>query len=401
MIHFSQLNKCMTILVILLWIVPAKVNCADISAKHKQPKLSVIFRYDDYSAISPIDDEHKLIEILKERHAKVVFAVTPFICGNDYKNPKKQKLIQLTPEKIKLLKNAINAGVVEVALHGYSHQNIHTSLPWSEFAGEKYEIQLAKIKNGKRFLEKALGIPITSFVPPFNTYDVNTCKALSKAGIQLLSASLKGPSCSSVDYLPCTVEPSQLHAGVEECLTVKSSGQILIALFHPGYFNDSNPSATMTWSQLDDLMGWLSLHNDVRISTFADLADFDRSSSRFETNRNTLMLAKLLPQPIRNRISMGVYTTLQASSARNHRIIAAVYGFYISLIAFASLAGFFAARFIRFRPVYVAIVLCLEVLAVIILWQMKATSLQSIPAPASFVTAFIGGVLIGNLKKRE
>jgi hypothetical protein len=76
-----------------------------------QPKVTVILRYDDYSTKSPTDMERKMVEILKKRHAKVVFAVTPFVAAKNTEIVCPQKELPLTPLKVSLLKDAVNAGV--------------------------------------------------------------------------------------------------------------------------------------------------------------------------------------------------------------------------------------------------------------------------------------------------
>ena len=56
--------------------------------------------------------------------------------------------------------------------------------------GLQFEEQLRKIEQGKRALEEWLETPVVSFIPPWNTYDEQTVRALDAVNIRALSASL-------------------------------------------------------------------------------------------------------------------------------------------------------------------------------------------------------------------
>ena len=72
---------------------------------------------------------------------------------------------------------SVAAGHAEVALHGYSHQ-LAEGTPLTEFAGLSYRDQERRITAGKAELERQLGVRVSTFIPPWNSYDIRTVRAL-------------------------------------------------------------------------------------------------------------------------------------------------------------------------------------------------------------------------------
>ncbi len=377
------------------------------TASAEPPKVTVVLRYDDYSAKSPIAVERELIEILRRNHTKAVFAVIPFACAIDAQSLMTQKRLPLTPEKIALLKYGIKAGAVEVALHGYSHQTIHTRAQgYSEFAGEQYDTQLRKIQEGKRYLEKALGVPITCFIPPWNHYDENTCKALSAAGIRMLSANLKGPPSKDLQYLPCTAVLQGLLPGVEDGLESPGSGKLLVAQFHHYDFRNRSEDqrATMPLTLFDRLVHRIASLQSIRIVTFSDLADVDLSSARYEANLGRLQLAMLLPKRIRNNNDRSVYLTTAELADRHTRLLAMALGYYAAVILLAGLLGLVLARFLRIRPLYAWLLLLLVGIgatAYVMVYSEQWGLDYSAATNATIGVAAVVGLLVGRLRYRR
>jgi len=165
---------------------------ADIAPK----AITVVFRYDDPSAKTNTDIEGQLIAAFRQYNMCCTFAVIPFVV-RDVHDPKPQEYLPLPEERAQLFAGAAREGVLEIAQHGYSHQtNGLQAEGYSEFAGLKYEEQVQKIKKGKEFLEQKLGMPVLTFVPPWNSYDVDTLRALEQTGFQCLSSNRQGFSVS-------------------------------------------------------------------------------------------------------------------------------------------------------------------------------------------------------------
>lgn len=99
----------------------------------------------------------------------------------------------------------------EIALHGYTHvynqekpKTLLCGRKHSEFAGNSLDYQFDLLRKGKEILEQN-GIKTDIFFAPAHTYDVNTLKALHKAGFRYLS---DGMSCypyyqKGIKCIPC------------------------------------------------------------------------------------------------------------------------------------------------------------------------------------------------------
>ncbi len=97
----------------------------------------------------------------------------------------------IIPADVLGLNNASKAYLVKagkgtsIAQRGYDYQDNGRG---SEFAGLSYSAQLDKIKTGREILEKAFSQRITTFIPPFNSGDENTIKALAKLNYTVYSS---------------------------------------------------------------------------------------------------------------------------------------------------------------------------------------------------------------------
>ena len=139
--------------------------------------ITIIFRFDDYSALSNTKLENQILTTFKENNSTLTIGVIPFVCEGNKEKICKQESIPLLENKLDILKKGINKGYIDVALHGNTHQTIK-EFQRSEFLGLNYEQQFTKIESGKLFLEEKLGTNINTFIPPWNRYDLNTLKVL-------------------------------------------------------------------------------------------------------------------------------------------------------------------------------------------------------------------------------
>lgn len=60
-----------------------------------------------------------------------------------------QENIPLGPQKMNLMKTAYKKGMLDIGLHGYSHQTIRTD-HFAEFEGLDYNSQLDRLTKGKQ-----------------------------------------------------------------------------------------------------------------------------------------------------------------------------------------------------------------------------------------------------------
>lgn len=171
----------------LAWVIlitPFKSSLA-------QPPQAFL-RYDDFSHSSNIDIERKLFDAAEKLGIGIMVGVIPFP-DLSYSTIDPNKGVpppRLTDEKLSLLREKLEHGVIEVAVHGFSHtNNSHTDIQ-SEFAGLPQNIQTRLLAAAKQSLETALGHQVRIFVPPFNQYDDATIEALDKNGYKMLSAGM-------------------------------------------------------------------------------------------------------------------------------------------------------------------------------------------------------------------
>jgi len=140
-----------------------------------EKKLIVVFRNDDIQNFSGSKLELKLFRIFKENNISQTYALVPF----EINLLEKRELMKILKEHLKL-------GLAEIALHGYAHQDLGKR---TEFLGRPLAEQFKKIKVGKSYLEDLFKIKIITFIPPFNSYDLNTIKACRENNIKVLSSS--------------------------------------------------------------------------------------------------------------------------------------------------------------------------------------------------------------------
>lgn len=234
----------------------------------KNTQINVVFRFDDYSACSNTDMELKIIDAFRKHDACITMSVIPYVCTDDIHDPSAQKLMPLTSTKGDILKNGIDDGVLDVALHGYSHQTISTK-QWTEFSGLDYNSQAERLAKGKNLLEGMIDVPVNTFVPPWNRYDQNTLRALEALGFSTLSADSKkrgGTETCKLHFLPYSCNLSEVREAVKASRTSSDPQPVIVVLFHEYDFKEINKKrGRITYSEFFALLNWLKSQNDVRL----------------------------------------------------------------------------------------------------------------------------------------
>jgi peptidoglycan/xylan/chitin deacetylase (PgdA/CDA1 family) len=168
-------------------------------------KKYVIFRDDDISARS-LNTLQAINQVHIDENVPVTLAVIPHPNANGTGNE------LLTEPLYSYLRSIQGNPLFEFAQHGYDHVNyvanasdspvqegLVPARPYadldgspnrSEFRERPYEDQYTAIKQGRDDLRAAFGVTPTTFVPPFNTGDNNTLKALNALRFTLYSTSL-------------------------------------------------------------------------------------------------------------------------------------------------------------------------------------------------------------------
>jgi len=272
---------------------------------HRLQKITIAFRYDDFSSISPKWLEIRLINTFKKYNIPCTFGIIPYTHVNIIDNSS-QKLIPLSDEKAHILKNAIIAKTVEPALHGYSHQVNQNIKIKTEFSGLSKNIQIKKIAEGKTLLEKALKTRIITFIPPWNRYDKNTLQCLQKLNFNCISARLSRTldKNSPLQFIPATSSINQLKSSLKIARFSLNSNPFIHVFFHPTDFLEiDNIRGQITYSNFSKLLHWITLQKDISISSMNQLIKKDDFGiKRFKKNRKYYLLGyRFLPHFIQNR----------------------------------------------------------------------------------------------------
>src|SRR5690554_2556209 len=133
--------------------------------------VTVFFRYDDYSALSHPVVDRGLIDIFARAEVTCTFAVVPAITSvypqvQEAAPGEAQEELLLGAERSAELRDAVQRGAVDVALHGWRHlANAHARHPNpSEFKGLSVAQQAEILRKGRDYLAAATGVQPTVFV---------------------------------------------------------------------------------------------------------------------------------------------------------------------------------------------------------------------------------------------
>lgn len=283
----------------------------EIGAASEKKEIIVVFRYDDYSATSALDLEARLIQTFKKHNISITFGVVPYMTEKNVHSTSVQKLVPLTKEKIDLLKG----NTVDVAQHGYSHQTVGGK-NFSEFSGVDYGTQFKKIQSGKLYLEKTTGTKINTFIPPWNSYDINTLKALESLNFNLVSNELRSPAIEgfSLKYLPATCSISAFKDAVKSAESIPDLQPVIIILFHQYDFREFNRQKKgIEYEDFEELVDWTISQKYVRVLSVKQAAETikDLGVNRLKNSTSYLKPFSLLPAFIRSFLSgfIGSFNT--------------------------------------------------------------------------------------------
>ncbi len=271
--------------------------------------LTIVLRYDDYSAISNTYLETQILERLSDFNLPCTFAVIPTVTGNGFRNPQPSDSIGIDAEKVALLRPYVDDGLIELALHGLTHQTVSgkSLQTLTEFSGVPYETQISRLTTGKQILESQFGHSVYSFIPPWGNYDENTLRAVEASGFSVISADPRGPALadSRLLYVPGTCRMHELKQAIAEARQLPSSNSALImAVIHPYDFVEADAKrGVMTFKQFESILSDLSSDPSLRFTTAAGASKLisDLGAARFAaaSSMRHSTIYRLLPEPFR------------------------------------------------------------------------------------------------------
>ncbi len=312
--------------------------------------VRVLLRYDDFTRTSSFALEEKLFRSLDRMGVPILVGAVPFP-GAPYPEisatPVRQKA-DLGPEKIALLRDLAHKRHIEVALHGYSHRNNSAGGTLaSEFAGLTLDRQRQLLMLGKSAFEATFGVPIRTFIPPYNTCDETTVSALEQTGFTVLSAGAwQAQRDAAIAFVPETTYPQQMKQAIRNALREQSGTSMVVVVMHNfDFVEDAEPlpSFRKAAAKIDSatLLADIQWAKQQPGLTFVSVEDLlgsreDLSAARATSNsslrKNWMRSHALLPAGLASPPSDGVFlTTSRADAIRFKEYFLAV-GIYVSLL---------------------------------------------------------------------
>lgn len=249
------------------------------STSEQQPnsRIRVAFRLDDPSSHSNHELERAIIARLREYRVPATFAVIPF-------SDQDGNIEKLTADQVPHLVEAHREGLLEIALHGYSHEPIQR-LPdnnHTEFVGRSLEKQTELLSEGRTCLEGIFS-RVSGFVPPWNSFDGETLTALSRLNFAYLSGGWDYRPTQIDDFLtlPHTCNLSHLREAIAEARELRQLSPTLIVIMHHYDFQESgSEEAQLDIAQLGELLAWISSQEDIELTTLDGLAGTSNAPSQ-------------------------------------------------------------------------------------------------------------------------
>jgi peptidoglycan/xylan/chitin deacetylase (PgdA/CDA1 family) len=230
----------------------------------------------------------ELLSVFQKHNIPCTYGVIPYASDSFTDDP--ANCVAIDPETAGRLTGAVRSGLIEVAMHGLTHGDnaIAPKGPGSEseFRGLGYSSQLRMLSVGKATLESLYHVKVTTFIPPWNSYDENTLRALADLGFDLVSSSGQTHGIPEDDrsrrlrFLPYTCMPGHEREAVQFARISSDPDPIIVILLHPFNFAEyDRDRGRFTRQSLDDLLSWLAAQPDVATRTLGGAAKMDRDLS--------------------------------------------------------------------------------------------------------------------------
>ena len=324
-------------------------------------KIKIVFRYDDYQLI-PSSFSDTLLTIFQRNKIPVCLGIIPFDSAGIF-------IDKLDKIQVEEFKARIQREEIEIAIHGFNHINgFHRPSMgktfYSEFAEVPFDKQYMMVASGKKALDSLLQINTNIFIPPFNTYDKNTLKALEELDFRVISASTRGAYLNNgLQYIPGTFEDfSELPEIIRK---YQNENVTIILYFHPYSFKEypikqpNYPGNQVSIGSLNSLLKWLNEQN-ISCYTFSDLIQtenfnyvhYQANSLKYNFLKKILNKYKLY--------SYGVYLPMEFHKRHKELLFGNILLHLICFIVVYLFTGYFVKTL---RPNRKAAILILSVVA--------------------------------------
>lgn len=247
-----------------------------------------VVRYDDFSATSHTAVESSMFDIFLRLRIPCTVAVIPFIC-----DPKKLLqagevfLLPLPRGKARMLEPLLEAGLAEIALHGFAHLALAPMRGYQEFSDAMpIETQRSLLRRGRRHLEEAFGVRVRLFVPPWNRLSESTAEVLREEGLQV-SGDLQPDARAGAEcgQMPCATLIEDTGKAFAAAHHIGGQSNVIGTMIHDYDFVESGYGVgSMTMGVFDRIAGeWARMPNVRRMLISDALAG--HQDARAERNR--------------------------------------------------------------------------------------------------------------------
>lgn len=250
--------------------------------------INVVFRLDDPTLQSD-SVNMRAVKLFNEKHIPLSIAMVA--CDKQ-----ERPILPLTTND-SLYLSELQAGNIELTLHGFNHQDINQQ---GEFGGLNYSEAWRRIRIGGGTLREYTSQEISTFIPPFNAFNDSTLLAMMDNGLYILSADMYSYIyCDGIQYYPETLGHLMDQKGIwqaaeDAIFGCKQKDDICVVMFHAYDLPDE-----ASWLRLGALLDACKADKDVQLHTFRSLYESGNTSSQYRYRANQLhsLLQKHLLHP--------------------------------------------------------------------------------------------------------
>jgi hypothetical protein len=239
-------------------------------------RIVVAFRNDDLTVKSAPSTEDSVIQVFRRRAIRQTFAFIPHPEGYI----RTGSSAEASRTMIDSLRSWHAAGIIEHAIHGYSHL-VYKDYG-SEFSRVPLDVQLEKLRHGKHIVDSVLVASVTIFAPPWNQGDRNTLEACRKSGVSVFSGYFGVDPVEGVTQvnMNCVLFPDD--SGIPDAETLyrslrKGTGIRYLCVFYHSRVDFPDAGA---FTRLERLLGELAADSLVEFSSIGRIAEERSLSSR-------------------------------------------------------------------------------------------------------------------------
>ena len=236
-----------------------------------EPRIIVVFRNDDPSALSDLDHERQIFALFERYGVPQTIGVIPNISTTmlDEKKCGGRRSLLENPPMVEFLRDYVARSGSEVALHGFTHRTNRFSSPvrrdFFEFQQLPYDEQLQMIREGTAILEQAFGERPVTFIPPWNRLDHNTILACQQVGFAIISA--RAYTAAPEMMFCCGTNSDPVAFAAMWKLAKQSQREVLLTLL----FHSNTTKKLEDMQRLSQILETVSSDPECRCMTVAEV----------------------------------------------------------------------------------------------------------------------------------